>query len=473
VTELEALLFAVRSEPEDDTARLVLADWLQENGQPERAEFIRLQVRNAWFPGRQWSDRECELRDAHEAEWIGHVDTQQNAARVDHRRGMLRVDLFSDALTDDRWLTDELRACFRTGWVEEVWIYGGKVLSVAERAYLAGVPRLLVQGECVKTERVALAETFGSLNLASVSHLALLAGDGPFAPLVRALVDSPMFPKLKGLALQGPFDADVIAALAQGRLAQLARLELDGADLRDGGLTALLDSPVCAGLTALALNHCNIGPDALAALAGSAAFGRLSELVLSGLSLTDEDVEALVRSPHRPSFNHLSFLRWNEDDDAVLTDRAVKALAGWSSLSSVERLRICVKKARFGIDGVRALATSPHLTGLQSLALGGSWLNDAVCAELAAAPNLASLRALVLDGPIGDPTAAALASSPHLERLEYLEVPSTNISEHGWREIVFSPHLRRLEFLGLPDPETDHPLEMVHWRKRLAMSAAD
>lgn len=39
-----AFLAAILAEPADDTVRLVYADWLQENGQPERAEFIRVQV---------------------------------------------------------------------------------------------------------------------------------------------------------------------------------------------------------------------------------------------------------------------------------------------------------------------------------------------------------------------------------------------------------------------------------------------
>jgi uncharacterized protein (TIGR02996 family) len=43
----DALFRAIREHPEEDTPRLVYADWLQESGQPERAEFIRLQC-EAW-----------------------------------------------------------------------------------------------------------------------------------------------------------------------------------------------------------------------------------------------------------------------------------------------------------------------------------------------------------------------------------------------------------------------------------------
>jgi uncharacterized protein (TIGR02996 family) len=43
VSDEEALLRAIWAEPDDDAPRLVYAEWLEENGQSERAEFIRVQ----------------------------------------------------------------------------------------------------------------------------------------------------------------------------------------------------------------------------------------------------------------------------------------------------------------------------------------------------------------------------------------------------------------------------------------------
>lgn len=40
----ELLLKAIMKNPDDDTTRLIYADWLEENGQCERGEFIRVQV---------------------------------------------------------------------------------------------------------------------------------------------------------------------------------------------------------------------------------------------------------------------------------------------------------------------------------------------------------------------------------------------------------------------------------------------
>lgn len=45
--EWELLLKAVAASPDDDLPRLVAADWLDEHGEPERAEFIRVQIERA------------------------------------------------------------------------------------------------------------------------------------------------------------------------------------------------------------------------------------------------------------------------------------------------------------------------------------------------------------------------------------------------------------------------------------------
>ncbi len=43
MTDRAALLRSILAAPDDDAPRLVYADWLDENGEPERAEFIRVQ----------------------------------------------------------------------------------------------------------------------------------------------------------------------------------------------------------------------------------------------------------------------------------------------------------------------------------------------------------------------------------------------------------------------------------------------
>ncbi|MBY0456152.1 MAG: TIGR02996 domain-containing protein, partial [Gemmataceae bacterium] len=77
MTDGPALLKAVIANPDEDTPRLVYADWLDENGEEARAEFIRSQVQlagmNAWDEGFTELDIRCrELERAH-PEWVEPV----------------------------------------------------------------------------------------------------------------------------------------------------------------------------------------------------------------------------------------------------------------------------------------------------------------------------------------------------------------------------------------------------------------
>lgn len=56
MTDEQLLLAAVLASPDDDTPRLAFADWLGENGQGERAEFIRVQCELARVDMKMWQD---------------------------------------------------------------------------------------------------------------------------------------------------------------------------------------------------------------------------------------------------------------------------------------------------------------------------------------------------------------------------------------------------------------------------------
>lgn len=71
MSEREALLRAICDNPDDDTPRLVFADWLQEHGEEDRAEFIRLQVRFAALLRHAIPDNEELARRAREL-WFRH-----------------------------------------------------------------------------------------------------------------------------------------------------------------------------------------------------------------------------------------------------------------------------------------------------------------------------------------------------------------------------------------------------------------
>src|SRR5262245_27025893 len=68
----EAFLSDIMANPDDNALRLIYADWLEEHGNPERAEFIRAQIELASPPGRGTRTRRRELERRVKALWNQH-----------------------------------------------------------------------------------------------------------------------------------------------------------------------------------------------------------------------------------------------------------------------------------------------------------------------------------------------------------------------------------------------------------------
>ena len=71
MSDAPALLAAIRAAPDDDAPRLVYADWLDEHGDPARAEFIRVQCELARHDSPALRRREAELLAAHHDKFAG------------------------------------------------------------------------------------------------------------------------------------------------------------------------------------------------------------------------------------------------------------------------------------------------------------------------------------------------------------------------------------------------------------------
>jgi uncharacterized protein (TIGR02996 family) len=97
----DALLQAILDEPDDDGLRLIYADWLHDHGDPDRAEFIRLEIamaprliRKNVAPN-EWDDpeyhrlarRRDELVERHAGAWFAGLDELTRAFTT--RRGFV------------------------------------------------------------------------------------------------------------------------------------------------------------------------------------------------------------------------------------------------------------------------------------------------------------------------------------------------------------------------------------------------
>ena len=94
-TELLALLQAAKEQPEDNSVRLILADWLEEHGDGHRAEFLRLQC--ASTPGSTLSKEESSKARERIGELLGRFGGAWLGSLWQHggswHRGFLSVEL--------------------------------------------------------------------------------------------------------------------------------------------------------------------------------------------------------------------------------------------------------------------------------------------------------------------------------------------------------------------------------------------
>jgi uncharacterized protein (TIGR02996 family) len=135
VTEREALLRAVCENPDDDTPRLVFADWLQENGEEERAEFIRVQCEAARLAAnerrrlRKLVRRAGELESQHGARWFDELPLA-NSEHIEWVR-------------NDGWLDGE---AFDRGFPARLFVQTAGTLAKHAKVLLHATPvrRLLI-----------------------------------------------------------------------------------------------------------------------------------------------------------------------------------------------------------------------------------------------------------------------------------------------------------------------------------------
>jgi uncharacterized protein (TIGR02996 family) len=135
------------------------------------------------------------------------------------------------------------------------------------------------------------------------------------------------------------------------------------------------------------------------------------------------------------------------------------ALAACAELEQLVSLRVggYLGSDSIGNQGVQTLVASPHLAKLEALDLSENRLTAPAVQALAASPHLANLKSLNLaadlytdrDRMLGDEGAAALAASPHLAGLRELNLSHSRIGPKGAEALAKSKHLRNLARLDL------------------------
>lgn len=362
----EPFLTAISAVPDDDTPRLVFADWLDENGDPDRSAFIRAQValsRAAEYdPGGEWGlsglaqdlsalhDRQAALLAANRTRWMTEYPAWVCHGFVTFRRGF--VDRVTAAPVD--WFRD-----------------GERLRGLAA---VAGVS-LILTGGCP-------ADFLGLPSLRGLSELALI--DLP-TWLAAQVADSAILEGLATLTLGGDQYRHVELPtvrrlLSSPRLAGLRRLTV--ADLEVGTTAGFVvaSSPHLWNLERVTFWQTGAGSDAVAELLNSPNLANVTRLALPANRIADGGVRPLLTTPYTRSIHELSLVG-NE-----LSGYGGRLIAGWPGLRHVRRLNL--GNNRLGAAGVRAVLESPSAEAFDDLNLATNGLSASEKRELAGSSRL-------------------------------------------------------------------------------------
>lgn len=418
----EAFLQAILEAPEDDTPRLVFADWLEDHGSPQRAEFIRVQCRLAELDEddlqrRGLRRREYELLAEHWGEWAGPLVGR--VRRWQFRRGFI----------------EQVKAYPEQFFKEARWLFGFAPVRELhlKRPTLDDVRALVASRQVRHLARLRLDHAklgdagvellAGAPNLRGLTHLSLRFTQIKQAGL-RALVTSPHLASLRSLDVTANDlkAVDFEAFVTSCRLPALDELQWSGR-LGPGAIRELTSSPLAGQLKSLYLREARIGPEGLRLLAEAPALARLESLTLEMAEDVAAGMGALAGSPllGRLTTLHLSA--------AGLTDDSARELAGAGG-GALRHLSL--RHSRIGPDGATALAGSPLCTSLTRLHLSGNPIADRGAKALASA-NWPALRSLELYGcQFAWRGAKSLLAAPWLGQLSHLGVTSCDIGRKAF-----------------------------------------
>jgi uncharacterized protein (TIGR02996 family) len=411
----EAFLEAICETPADDTPRLVYADWLDERGDSDRAEFIRVQCELARLA---LPDRILYMGSSSIGMWhAAALTTDPARARVLRRRERELEQKYGAKWSGGLGKVRSVNVVFRRGFVEELEFSKPADVRKVEKAVRLHPVRRVQVGEIKPS---SLEQLVAVPWLAQVSSLHLYGSPGKQSVGVagsRLLANAP-------------------------HLAGLTRLELPYCEIGADGLRALADSPHLTKLETLNLYSCDLGPEGARVLADAAHRKGITALSLGGHNLGDAEVELLANVPHLATLQSLNL--WTDD----LTDDALRFLARSPHLKNLTVLDLYCNK--FTDKGAKALAQSSNLQNLQVLEFGQNKIGSAGVEALARSRHLSRLRALCLSScRVGSPGLKAVASAPHLKQLAVLDLNDNRIGTPGIEALVRSRHLTRLTQLAL------------------------
>ena len=489
-----ALLKAILAAPADDLPRLVYADWLDENGQPERAEFVRTEIEMAtMMPDRDTAPsardqpryrplerRAGELWNAHYQTWFPGLD--KYADEYQTHRGFP----YHAAVAARRFVTHSA-ALFRIApTIFDVIIdkIGGNAAALAKCEAFAHVERLSFFETPFRT---AEAEAFFPCeHLHKLKVLDVAYTDHQIGPDgAESLALCPSLVSLEDLNLNSNAIHDTGAAEILGQrkfrtlreidfgnnglssavaedfvvnrhLDQLRILDLSWNHMTATGVNVLCGVPHLARLERLELHNNPLGLAVAVGLTLATFAGSLTKLGLYGCELGDEGLAELFAG----RFPKLTDLGVGSN---TLGEAAVAALAANDGLAAVESLHLSACGLTAAVaSGLARVRTLPALGYLN---VGHQPMSAPALTALLSGPLLQSVERLHIERAEVDDAGARAIAAADLPNLRTLYLGNNHITDAGARALVESKGLAGLTYLTLADnPLTETGVAVVKER---------
>jgi|GEM_PF-2371513 len=429
MSDQAALLTAIRNNPDEDTPRLIYADWLDENATADvhraRAELIRVQIeleRMLEFGDATTETqrdelvvRQQDLLETYSTQWLRRVPVHNqkfHPHRVNFRRGFPETGSFHfDYLRQsavDVFAHPLLRRIGVSPINEHALI---DLLQCEWLAELRGLELSPLEGSGFPPpdwSDLGLAE-----NLRQLDSLALNFGGTLSVPGAKQIAANSALSSVHTLCLKEEASTEAIPPL------------LDGVAFRS--------------LSRLELKNFRGGRPPIPNLAANPRVAALEELHLVGYRANGVDIARLTESQFWKNLRIFDF-SYGELGSAIYT-------LAQSRSTQLQSLTL-TSNERFEGQGL----CGPILWSLRSLDLSGNpYIGPEVVQYLADCSRTVGLWNLNLAGCgcVGDTTAQILATAPAFSQLRWLDLHNTGITTEGAKALAFSPQLERLGLLKL------------------------
>jgi uncharacterized protein (TIGR02996 family) len=488
MSDRAALLAAIIAHPDEDTPRLVYADWLEENGWAKRAAVIREQIEHnrlatadtavnavEQFLSQQYADEVTRVnwaavdadlgarlaarkKDDQPFKFSRKAEGLPQVAGVSYSNNARGFYDWVDVADPDEFLK-HADAIFRAAPIATIQfenLIGEQAEEFAASGHLAQIRELSLDGDEVSNAVRALGT---HRDAAGVRKLEIIPHPDDAADTVDGLAAGKHWTGLEELEAsdlcegeEPPEDEQLAHLFGRPQFRNLRKIEAWSSGAGDAALRAIVKNmpelrelklplnPIINGERTLAaaksLHHLRVldlqacdmdGGDPTPLLVGP-NFPNLTVLLLEGNSLREPNPKAMAKSERGPGLRVLDL------GGAAFTPRGVEALVKCPAVSGLWYLALC--STQLEDEHVERFTRHAPFDRLAYLDLSINDITVRGAKALAAWPGAARLQSLKLWGnPLGSAGTKALAASPHLGGLKYLHANKSDVLKKRFKRV--------------------------------------